>query len=216
VSNYSFLEKVAHLFFSRIRPIFFFFCLSAPILMATLSLFIKYTESDQLEQRFARALKKEKIALAKKTKKEKFINRYAKADPYFIDNQIEALPFLENEKKQLEALLLHPAFPESGAIQERLTFIHNNKLSFAEEKIRTNTKVKEVEEKQKYPIQVDEQDLRKILSLLEDTPIDPFLPATAAPQIIITDLTLKKQKTPIQTFVFEVEMDLLKREFKDQ
>jgi hypothetical protein len=60
---------------------------------------------------------------------------------------------------------------------------------------------------------MDENDLKTILSLIEDIPVDSALPSKSSPQILIKDFRLKKQETSLQTSVFEVQMDLLKREF---
>ena len=75
--------------------------------------------------------------------------------------------------------------------------------------------MKEVEEKQRHPVQMDESDLKQILSLIEDLPVDSFLPSAGSPQLLIKEFRLKKQETPLHTEVFEVEMDLLKREFSE-
>ena len=70
--------------------------------------------------------------------------------------------------------------------------------------------MKEVDEKQRYPVQMDESDLKQILSLIEERQTSGRY---KRPQILIKTFTLKKCETPLQTEVFEVEMALLKREF---
>jgi hypothetical protein len=92
---------------------------------------------------------------------------------------------LQNERQKLQSLLYHPAFPESQAIKNRLALLNENKLAFTEEKIEVSSQMKEVEEKQRYPVQMDENDLKQILSLIEDVPIENYLPVEKSPQLMI-------------------------------
>ena len=208
-----FLEQCGQFFFSRMRPSFFFaFCLF-PLFMAAILLFMEHGQLQDLEMRFANAAHKEKLSVARRGRKDRFLQRYGHADPYFLDQKIESFALLQKEAKKLESLLNHPAFPESLSLKERLAFLKENRFSFAEENIRVSTQIKEVEEKQRHPVQMDESDLKNILSLIEDVPIESSLPSKNSPQIVIKDFRLKKQETSLQTPVFEVEMDLIKREF---
>jgi hypothetical protein len=208
-----FFEKCGQIFFSRIHPVFFFTLTVLPILIASLFIFVEKGNLYELEDRFATAARKEKVAFERKSRKERFLQRYSHADPYFLDQQIETMALLQTEKEKLESLLRHPAFPESAVIKERLRFLSDNRLAFTEENIRTSAQMKEVEEKQRRPVEMDERDLQKILSLLEDVPIGPYLPSQTSPQILIQELRLKKQKTSLQTESWEANMNLLKREF---
>lgn len=207
------LDKWGELFFGKMRPFFFFALVVLPLLAAALFICFEYSQLKGLQDRFTAAARKEKIAFERKARKERLIQRYCHANPYFLDQQIESLPLLQRELEQLKSLLPHPAFPNHQSIRDRSAFLVDNRLVFAEEQIRTSSQIKEVEEKQRRPVEMDENDLKKILSIIEDVSIDqtPFL--NDRPQILIKDFHLKKQKTSLQTEVFEVEMDLLKREF---
>lgn len=213
MSSSQFFEACGQFFFSRMRPAFFFALTVFPLLVAALFIFFEKTNFQELEERFTAAARKEKIALERKARKERFLERYSQADPYFLDQQIESFPLLQAEKEKLESLLHHPAFPESEALKERLRFLSNNGLAFTEGNIRTSAQMKEVDEKQRHPVQMDEKDLQKILSLLEDVPVESHLPSNKGPQILIKELRIKKQETPLHMQVVEVDMDLLQREF---
>jgi len=210
-----FLEKCGQFFFLKMRPLFFFALVLFPLLTAAFFLSQKFSELQALEERFSNAARKEKLALERKARKERFLNRYSTSNSYFLDQQIESFPLLLNERLKLEALLHHPAFPESQAIKDRLSFLKENRLAFVEEKMEVSSQIKEVEEKQRHPVQMDENDLKHVLSLIEDIPIETYSPASGSPQILIKEFRLKKQETSLQTEVFEVEMDLLKREFTE-
>lgn len=206
-------EKCGRICFSSIHPSLFFVLLCLPILTACFFVYLQNEETNELEALYFRAKKKEKMALIKKGKKERFLARYSQSNPYFIDEQIESLSLLQKEKERLHSLLNHPAFPESTSFKERLKCIDKNKLLFTEGEIRTSKTVKEVEEKQRYCVEMDETDLKRVLSVLEDIPIDPFYPPEHTPQILIQDFQLKVQNIPLQPQNFEVEISLLKREF---
>ncbi len=208
-----FLKKCGRLFFARMSPLFFFLLLGLPVVGTSLYIFFAHAELQDLEERFAHAARKEKISFARKMRKDRFLERYSQADPYFLDQQLEVFPLLTREKEKLQALQHHPAFPESRSLGERIRFLNENKLAFKEENIRTNSQIKEMDEKLRYVVQMDEADLKQILSLIENVPIGPYVPFSTSPQLIVKDIRIKKMETPFQTEVCEVDMDLLKREF---
>lgn len=208
-----FFEKCGKIFFLKMRPAFFFSLVALPLFLAGLFLFQELMHLRELEERFIKASRKERLAMERKGRKDRFLERYSKANPYFLDQMIESFPLLQNEKVRLESLQSHPAFPESLSIRDRLHFLNENKLAFREEKIENSKEMKEVLEHQLYSVQMDEDDLKQILSIIEDVPIETHLPKDHAPQILIKDFRLKKIQTALHTEVFEVEMDLVKREF---
>lgn len=90
---------------------------------------------------------------------------------------------------------------------------NKNKLAFAEGMIVQEGRFKEVEEKQKHPIEINEDDLKKILSVLEGVDISPYLCPEKHPQCIIKQFELtKKTHQDIKEKVFILSMQLLKRE----
>ncbi len=209
------LEYLGRLFFSKMRPFFFFALLAGPLLGAAAFLFLQNDRIQETEERFAAASAKGKLAFERKAKKERFLSRYANSDPYFLDQKIESLLFLQNERQQIECLLRHPALPHKQSLQERHSFLSDssNRLVFAEENIQTSGRMKETDEKLRRSVQVDEKDLQQLLALIEDIPVGPYLPLNGSPQLIIQDFRIKKIKTPLESEIFEIEMDLLKREF---
>jgi hypothetical protein len=201
-----FFEKIGVMFFQKVRPLFFFSLLIAPILIAASFLFFEYQDMKQLEFRFSRAVRNEKSALEKKKRKEKFLQKHSNAHPYFLNQKVGTLSFLKNERAQIEILCNHPAFPPHHCLKQRLIEIENNKPIFVEENIRNSKKMKESKEKLKFPIQTSEKDLQELLAIIER-------PTESSPQMVITDFSLKSKKTSLQTNVWEVDMNLIKREF---
>lgn len=209
------LERIGIYSFSMIRPIFFYCILLAPVFFATSYFYIQYTNINDLEERFYSACKKGKSALERKTRKDLLMRRYANTSPYFLDEEIESLSFLSQEQKELEALIQHPALADKRPIDARLHFLlqGTNRLSFTEEAIRTSSTVKETEEKQRHPVQMSEEDLKRTLALIEDVSIESFSSPLKRPQCIITDFRLEQKQSQLKTNFFEVEMQFIKREF---
>lgn len=135
-----------------------------------------------------------------------------KPDPHYLDKYLETLIFLPAEIKKLEALQAEN--PEDELIAKRLQFLQQggNRLIFSEEKIRNHELFREVEERQQYPIEVNEEDLKKLLCLIEGVTIWPYGPKEGRPQLIITDFKLTRKELPNQEKVYAVSMQLLKRE----
>lgn len=210
-----FFENLGRLAFSRIRPQLIYVLLSAPLIFSGIYLFQKMNKLDDLEYRYKDAILKGKKALDQKEKKEQFLLRYAHSIPYFLDQNIESLRFLQNEEKEISDFLQHPALSDKAPILKRIAFIQGdeNRLSFTEEAIRNSPLAKETEEKQRHPVQMDESDFKTILSIIEDVPIDSHLPAADSPQMIITDLSFRKIAKVLNREILEVEMKILKREF---
>jgi hypothetical protein len=133
-------------------------------------------------------------------------------DPHYLDKHLETLTFLFPEIKKLETLQLENT--EDEQIAKRLQFLKEggNRLVFSEEQIRTHELFRETEEKQQHPIEVNEEDLKKLLCLIEGITIWPYGPKEARPQLIIKDFKLTKKELPHQEKVFNVAMQLIKRE----
>jgi hypothetical protein len=210
-----FLERCGKFLFAKLRLPFFYLLLFTPWALVVVLLWMEKSDLETFEERFSRAAAKGKSALEKKMRKDQFLDYYSHSNPYFLDRYIEPLAFLEKEKEQLLFLLSHPALPQKEAIATRLAFLSGaeNRLSFREENISTARGIKETEEKQRHPIQLDLEDLQKLLSRIENCPIGSFTPLEQSPQLLITEMKLRQIQTPLQNYVFELELQLLNREF---
>ena len=149
-------------------------------------------------------------SLEKRTRVRDFLESKIDSDSYFIDNNLENLKFLKNEINTYKKLKSHIAFAQNEEIKKRYDFLTNkNKLKFFEENIKTSSLVKETEERQINSIEVNEEDVEKLLSIIEEKSIKDFKPTQKMPQLIITNFNLKKEKSDS----FLLDMKLLKREF---
>lgn len=208
------LERIGKLCFPGKTAFLFYILIVLPLFLGGSFLVFQYTEAKNLEATFYQTCKKGKKALATKKIKENFIQRHSNANPYFLEN-IESTTFLSPEIQELEHLIQHPALADKQALKARLDFLTKgaNRLRFTEEAMRSSSKIKETEEKQLHPVQMNGEDIKKLLASLEDVPIDSYRMTENRPQIVITDFRLEKKQTPLKTHIFEVEMQFIKREF---
>jgi len=161
--------------------------------------------------------KKSLVNKIKAEKEERILNKMKGADPYYIDKYVESLHFLDAEIKKWQKIALEETI-EPG-VEERLHFLNSskNKLSFAEGTIQSLGNFREIEEKQKYPVEINEEDLKKILCVLEGISISPHYAPEKHPQILIKQFDLtKKNHAEIKEKVFILSMQLIKREFNDE
>jgi hypothetical protein len=209
------MERIGKLLISRIRlPIFLLFIAGAPLL-TTAIVSQRLDHYADLQTRFAIALRKAKQSMEAKQRKEKFLHRYTRPDPYFLDFHVESRHFLQREAAQITDWLNHPAVASKQLFLDRLHFLQSdqNRLSFLEEEIQLSDSCKETIERQRFPVQVNNRDLESLLALIEDYPSSRLEIPVPRPQLIITEFTLRKIQAPLQNEVFEISMDLLKREF---
>jgi len=133
-------------------------------------------------------------------------------DPHYLEKNVESLTFLLSDIKKWEALQSENA--EDEQISKRLQFLKEggNRLVFSEEQTRTNESFREIEEKQQHSVEMNEEDLKKLLCLIEGTTIWPYGPKEGRPQLIIKEFTLTKKEISPQNKVYIVSMQLIKRE----
>lgn len=204
-------EKLGKFLFQKNRIPIFLFCLSVGPLASAFFLYVEKQSFEAIEQTSAFAMKRAKNAFQRKTRKSTFLAKHENSDPYFLDKEIESLSFLALEKQQLKKWLSHPAISNKDKLTRRINFIESgeNRLSFTEEEIQVSKTCKETMEKQRHPIEVDVEDVKNLLAQIEDPSNEP----KRRPQLLICNFSMTKKSTPLQNEVFEITMDLLKREF---
>ncbi|MBS0624657.1 MAG: hypothetical protein JSS32_01235 [Verrucomicrobia bacterium] len=212
-----FLESLGKIFFLKMRPVFFFILVSSPLLITGIFILQKRFEIASFENLYESTLIKAYKSLDFRSRKEQFLTRYSSPEPYFLNQTIETLPLLQNEIKFLKEHRKHPAVTDKDQIENRLAYLTGkNKISFVEESIRSNSLYKETDEIMKRAVEMNEEDVKKVLALIENVQIGPYEPSSKSPQLIISNLTLKRKKNASIQHTFDIKLDLLKREFNKQ
>jgi hypothetical protein len=212
----SFFEASGRFFFQKLRPPFFLLLLGISPLVSSFLLFNERQSVEIFQNQFSSIALKSKTAFEKKERKERFLQTHKNSDPYFLDKEIESLSFLANEKTQLKNWLSHPAIANKDMLKKRLIFLESdqNRLSFTDDEIQFSKTVRETLEKQREIVEVDQDDLKNLLALIEETSLDSAPSKINRPQLVISDFSLTKKNTNLQNEVFELKMELLKREFQ--
>ncbi len=217
-------EKTGRWIFQKNRMPLFLLSLSLGPVLSALFLYSEKQSLETLQETSSTAMRRVKSAFHRKAKKDAFLAGHGPSDPYFLDKEIESLHFLESEQELLKKWLSHPAMANKDKLIRRMHFLSSadNQLSFTEENIQVSKTCKETLEKQRYPIEADSDDLKKLLHSIEETSFDQQLSVDpianpianrSRPQLLICNFTMTKKNTLLQNEVFEIKMDLLKREF---
>jgi len=173
---------------------------------------VKNTQLESYSQKLQLLQKRSRLFIHKKQKEDLLLSQMNGADPYYLDKYVESLSFLDSEIKKWQRL---SADKPIEAIEKRLNFLcsDKNRLFFAEGEIIQEGSFKEVEEIQKHPVEVNEDDLKRILCAIEGVKIAPYTSPDKHPQILIKQFDLTKKTHPeIKEKVFVLSMHLLKRE----
>ncbi len=181
--------------------------------MLTLFHFFAHLQSlESIEEDILRLERKSLYAQDWLKKESAFLTQLKTSDHFYIDKHLETLTFLEPEVKKMEAFLLEN--DQDDSLKKRVQLLKGtaNKLLFSEEKMRHDDQFQEIEEKQQMPVEMNEEDLKKLLSFIEGLTIWPYGPKEARPQLIVTDFQLTKKELPTHEHVFVVQLQLLKRE----
>lgn len=210
-------EKTGRWIFQKKRLPLFLLSLSIGPIISALYLYSEKQSLETLQETSSVAMRRAKSAFQRKAKKDVFLSQHGNSDPYFLDKEIESLRFLQSEQALLKKWLSHPAIANKDKLVRRMNFLTSaeNQLSFTEENIQVSKTCKETLEKQRYPIEADIGDLKKLLHSIEETAIDQTETNATQnrPQLLICNFSMTKKNTLLQNEVFEIKMDLLKREF---
>ena len=129
-------------------------------------------------------------------------------DPQYLDKYVETLNFLLPEIKKLENL------QDDEQVSKQLQRLQSaqNHLTFSEDKIRSNDQFKETEEVQQHLVEVNEEDLKRLLCLIEGITIWPYGPKEGRPLLIIKEFKLVKKELLSKEKVYSLSLQLIKRE----
>lgn len=138
---------------------------------------------------------------------------YQNADRLYIEEKLETLSFLNQEREKVNQLLELEIFKDNALFQKRLNFLlgKQNRLIFVEGKVEAFPYFKEILLNLSHPVEIESQDLKTILEKIEP----PFesLSSSQCPHFIITDFKLERKKQDEQSELFKLDLKLLKRDY---
>lgn len=140
---------------------------------------------------------------------------YKDADHFYIDKQLETLTFLEPEIEGLQKILNNKNVADDEAVKKRIETLmgQGNALVFTEGVVQSSPLLQETSETLVHPVEINGQDLQKILSKIEGIDIGAYTPGPNRPQMIIVDFKLDRKNNSEKNEVFLLNLKLIKREF---
>lgn len=198
------------------RALIYLLALGAlPLLFAFFVFYNQKSQLDELQQtvesiQHQAFLKEKKQALNLAVRQ-----HFLEGDHFYIDKHVETLVFLESEIESLQKIMTDKNFADDERIKKRLEFLTSqaNSLNFAEGMVQTFPFFQETEETLVHPVEINLNDLKKILSRIEGVQIGENSSGPHRPQLLITDFRLEKKKVQDKQEVFSLNLKLLKREF---
>jgi hypothetical protein len=198
------------------RVLTYLLCLGAvPIIAVLIYMYLQNQEITQIDEAIiqmehAVVLREKKQAVNRATR-----DYYREADHFYIDKYLETLTFLEPEIESLQSALNNTVVAEEESHKKRLEFLmgSGNTLSFSEGVVQSGTSAHETTESLVHPVEINAQDLQKILARIEGVQLGPYLPGPNPPQLIILDFKLDRKSISDKNEVFLLNLKLLKREY---
>lgn len=136
-----------------------------------------------------------KVARSEKGRRE-FFSRYKNVDKEYINSTLASQLFLKKEGEKLRLLLSHPDFQSSLEIKKRLAFFQGkeNQLHFIEKERLALEGIEISLLEQANAIEIEMEDLKRLLTLIEAVTIPPYIPPKEAPELFITSFHLQKKE----------------------
>ena len=159
----------------------------------------------------------QKIAAAQEQNRT-IISLFHNKDPLYLQKYVETFTLLSSELQEKDNDVQSSCLPLSKEKKDRRLFLSGseNKLSFFEGKVQQTPHVKETIEVQTKSVEMDSDDLAKVLALLEGTSSSQdeklFSALQQRPLILTETAELERKKRPDRE-VWGVKFKLLKREF---
>jgi len=187
----------------------FVFLFLLPIcLMCTLYFFI-YQKQILVEKQIARLEKKTQKLCQMQLKKERYHQKYANCDSNYISHHVEPLKFLSSDVEKLSQIKGINYSP----LQKRLEFLKGgeNKLTFIEKEQRKSNFYSEVELISEHSVDVNYNDIRKLITLIEGVKIGELVPNIHRPELFIKKIHLIKKDKSDENKAFTMDLELLQR-----
>ena len=189
-------------------------------ILLTLPLFFIYqhfsSKADQIEriEEMLSVLEIDILTKEKKQAENKSVRAlYRESDHFYIDKYLEPLPLLQKEVASIETLFDKPV-PLSEPLKKRYEFLTagQNEIRFIEGQVKSYPTFQETMETLSHPVEVDLDDLKRLLTLIEGSNLSDLSPEGLA-HLLITDLKLEKKEGLNGREHFQLFLKLLKREY---
>ena len=188
----------------------------APCIICSVVFLRNFANHNYLKQQIHSLHKKIQLDKIQSEEATALINRLKACDPDYIQNTLEKETFLNKEIKRLKVKTLH----NQGSLEDknRLRELEKkaNSLRFHETDFEILKNWQEVQIHQEKEIEVDKDDLIQLLSTLENSKIDEFIPDSRAPFFLINYFQLDRAPKISEEEAFRITLKCIKREYKNE
>lgn len=134
------------------------------------------------------------------------------SDPKYLQKELATIPLLESELRRLETILVH--HKDNAILHRRLDFLKSGQNNFFlnEAKRRTGEQFQEVDLSLAHPVEMDDEDIKHMLTFIEGVPINNYPTKQGRPQLLIRNFDLVKETNNLGEDIFLVKCNLLQRE----
>ena len=139
------------------------------------------------------------------------IQRFRDKDPLFLHKALEPMSLLGSEAGIIRARLAKSSLPDDSALEKRLhTLSAENSFCFVEGSTEVAASWKETVENQNKPVEVDNDDLARVLAILEpqEGQEDP-----SKPHLLISEAKLDRKKGVFQE-TWGLMLRVIRREYQ--
>lgn len=184
-----------------------------PFLFAVFLIKTRFERLDENRRHFQQIIWRGKRLAGNQKHRNAFLKTFNHVDPYFLSHAIEEIVFLKPEVDALKVIYGHPTFQSCPAVKQRLSRLTKgeNRLIFTEENRSVSSLIEEMTYQQQTPVEVNGEDLKNILSIIEGVSIGPYETPSFRPQLIIKSFDLKREML-LGRESYYLQMDLIKRE----
>ena len=200
-----------------LRPLFLAFFICAAFMPTVYCIFSYRQKSEKLdslqEEYFALKPKIAKV-LTNKNNEHTFLKLYANSDRFYTENHLEKMKFLSSEVKQLKFLANYSSFARCASLNNRLKKLSSetNRLRLSSINSHTSRLTCETQQKLLSPVEVDRDDLQKLLAHVEDVSFGAMHAPAGRPNLQLTRFSLTKQTAKGNRDTYLIDFDLIKRE----
>lgn len=196
------------------RVLLYLFCFSIlPLLWAFYDYTSTSSQLDELQERVVRLQETASQNNRKQAANQMVRSFYDETDRFYIDKHIESINLLEKESDALRKMANQPYVAEDPRITRRISTLANNTPVFSEGMVVSYPFFNEIPETLARPIEVDNEDIKKLLARLEGVKIGPYEPGPNRPQLILTDFRFDRKGGQGESDAYSLNFKLIKREF---
>lgn len=142
--------------------------------------------------------------------------KFRHSDLQYLSSIVTTQPLIVSEAKKAEILLKEKEGDPSSSLQLGEILLNQSRFHFSEKNRRSYNEGEEIEWAMDCPVLMNEEDLKKILSLIEGVPLGKNRPPAKRPLLLVKMFELEQVELPFRDRAYRVRMELIQRTFSQQ